>query len=73
MKLALIGATGYTGSRILNEALNREHRLTTIVRDVAGLPSHPNLIPSPLGSSAKQPNANCQRYQNRPRARFKSF
>lgn len=45
MKLALIGATGYTGSRILNEALNRGHRLTAIVRDVAGLPSHPNLIP----------------------------
>ena len=45
MKLALIGATGYTGSRILNEALSRGHRLTAIVRDVAGLPSHPNLIP----------------------------
>ena len=45
MKLALIGATGYTGSRILNEALSREHRLTALVRDVAGLPSHPNLIP----------------------------
>ena len=45
MKLALIGATGYTGSRILNEALSRGHRLTAIVRDVAGLPSHPNLAP----------------------------
>lgn len=45
MKLALIGATGYTGSRILNEALSREHRLTALVRDVAGLPSHLNLIP----------------------------
>ena len=43
MRLALIGATGYTGSRILNEALSRGHRLTAMVRDIAGLPSHPDL------------------------------
>ena len=48
MKIVLIGATGYTGSRILNEALSRGHRLTALVRDVAGLPSHPNLIPRAL-------------------------
>lgn len=45
MNFVLIGATGYTGSRVLNEALTRGHRLTAIVRDIAGLPSHPNLIP----------------------------
>ncbi len=43
MKLALIGATGYTGSRIRDEALSRGHHLTAIARNVAGLPSHPRL------------------------------
>ncbi|MBO9682204.1 MAG: NAD(P)-dependent oxidoreductase [Flavisolibacter sp.] len=32
MKIALIGATGFVGSAILNEALNRGHRVTAILR-----------------------------------------
>jgi len=33
MKVALIGATGRVGSKILTEALARNHRVTAIVRD----------------------------------------
>ena len=43
MKLALIGATGYTGSCIRDEALARGHRVTAIVRDSGALPQHPDL------------------------------
>lgn len=38
MKVALIGASGYVGSRILAEALNRGHAVTAVVRDPAGMP-----------------------------------
>lgn len=37
MKIALIGATGFVGSNLLNEALNRGHQVTAIVRDPAKL------------------------------------
>ena len=33
MKIALIGATGFVGSRLLTEALTRGHQVTAIVRD----------------------------------------
>jgi len=45
MKLALIGATGFVGSRVLNEALERGHQVTAIVRNIERLPAHPNMIP----------------------------
>jgi len=32
MKIALIGGTGYVGSKILAEALRRGHKVTAIVR-----------------------------------------
>ena len=32
MKIALIGATGFVGSAILKEALDRGHEVTAIVR-----------------------------------------
>ena len=32
MKVALLGATGFVGSALLNEALDRGHRVTAIVR-----------------------------------------
>jgi len=32
MKIALIGATGFVGSAVLNEALNRGHQVTAIAR-----------------------------------------
>ena len=43
MKLALIGATGFVGSAILQEALNRGHEVTAIVRDPEKLKPHPKL------------------------------
>ena len=43
MKVALIGATGFVGSQILNEALNRGHQVTAIVRRVDRLPQRDGL------------------------------
>lgn len=40
MKLVVIGATGYVGSAILIEALQRNHDVTTIVRDPEKLTPH---------------------------------
>lgn len=37
MKIALIGATGNIGSKIMNEALRRGHEVTGIVRDTSKL------------------------------------
>lgn len=42
-KLALIGASGNVGSKILAEALSRGHQVTGIVRNPEKLPQHPNL------------------------------
>lgn len=44
MKIALIGATGFIGSGILREALDRGHQVTGIVRHTENLPQHPNLV-----------------------------
>src|SRR3990172_2404668 len=43
MKIALIGATGFVGSHILEEALNRGHEVTAIVRRPERLPVRPGL------------------------------
>ncbi|WP_174293049.1 NAD(P)-dependent oxidoreductase [Sphingomonas bacterium] len=43
MKIALIGATGFVGSGLLAEALERGHDVTAIVLDPKNLPSHANL------------------------------
>lgn len=37
MHIALIGATGFVGSAVLNEALTRGHAVTALVRDVSKL------------------------------------
>ena len=42
-KLALIGASGNVGSKILAEALSRGHEVTGIVRTPEKLPQHPKL------------------------------
>ena len=44
MKIALIGATGFIGSGILREALDRGHQVTAIVRRIERLPQHGNLV-----------------------------
>lgn len=45
MKVALIGATGFVGSAILKEALDRGHEVTAIVRHPEKLTPHPKLHP----------------------------
>ena len=44
MKIALIGATGFIGSAVLQEALDRGHQVTGIQRHPEKLPQHPNLV-----------------------------
>jgi len=44
VKIAIIGANGHIGSRLLQEALNRGHDVTAIVRDPSKVKqSHPHL------------------------------
>ncbi|MGE8500163.1 MAG: NAD(P)-dependent oxidoreductase [Pseudomonas sp.] len=40
MKIALIGASGFVGTAVLQEALDREHQVTGIVRNTQKLPQH---------------------------------
>lgn len=43
MNLALIGPTGFVGSAVLQELLQRGHHVTALARDPAKLPSHAHL------------------------------
>lgn len=43
MKIALIGATGHAGTRILNELTRRGHAVTAIVRNPEKVPVHPRV------------------------------
>jgi len=43
MKIALIGATGYVGSKLLPEALTRGHQITAIAKKIEALPQHSQL------------------------------
>jgi putative NADH-flavin reductase len=45
MKIALIGATGFVGSAILKEALQRGHEVAAIVRNPEKLTPHAKLHP----------------------------
>jgi putative NADH-flavin reductase len=44
MKIAIIGATGNIGTRLVNEALNRHHAVTAIARDPSKLTKRPGLV-----------------------------
>jgi uncharacterized protein len=44
MKVAVIGATGNAGSRILRELLDRGHQVTAIVRNVGLVPTHRHVV-----------------------------
>ncbi len=48
MRLALIGASGFVGSRVLAEAVQRGHRVSALVRDVTRLPDRAASQVSPL-------------------------
>ena len=43
MKIAIIGATGLIGTKVLLESLDRGHEVTAIVRNPDSLPVHPRL------------------------------
>jgi putative NADH-flavin reductase len=43
MKIALIGPTGFVGTAVLAELLQRDHQVTALVRDPAKLPLRPGL------------------------------
>ena len=43
MKIALIGATGFVGSKVLAEALRRGHQVTALVRSPSKLAAQPGL------------------------------
>jgi len=43
VKIAIIGATGLGGTKILSESLDRGHEVTAIVRNPETLPMHPKL------------------------------
>lgn len=45
MKVALIGATGNAGSRVLTELTNRGHEVTAIVRNIERVPAQQNVTP----------------------------
>lgn len=45
MKVALLGATGPVGKRLLQELLDRGHYVTAIVRHPDKVPPHPNVTP----------------------------
>lgn len=44
MKIALIGATGFVGTAVLAELLNRDHQVTALSRDAAKLAPRPGLL-----------------------------
>ncbi|MET1080603.1 MAG: NAD(P)-dependent oxidoreductase [Pseudomonas sp.] len=45
MKIALIGATGFVGAALLQEALARGHQVSALVRHPERLPVHAHLLP----------------------------
>lgn len=45
MNIVIIGASGFIGSVLLQEALSRGHQVTALVRDASKLPSHAQLQP----------------------------
>jgi uncharacterized protein len=45
MKVVLLGATGFVGSAVLKEALDRGHSVTAIVRDPEKLEKRDGLVP----------------------------
>ena len=55
MKIALIGASGFVGSAILNEAVSRGHSVTAIVRNVSKVAAHPQV--TAVAVDAQNPQA----------------
>lgn len=50
MKVALIGASGFIGQHILQEAISRQHQVTALVRDVSKIPPQTGVSAKTLDS-----------------------
>ena len=50
MKIALIGASGFIGQHILQEAISRQHQVTALVRDTSKIPQHASVSTKTLDS-----------------------
>lgn len=50
MKIALIGASGFIGQHILQEARSRQHQVTALVRDTSKIPQQGGVIAKTLDS-----------------------
>jgi len=48
MKIALVGGTGYVGSKLLAEAISRGHQITVLVRDPLKVALDRQVIPLPI-------------------------
>jgi putative NADH-flavin reductase len=46
MNIAIVGATGFVGSKLLNEAANRGHQVTAITRSPQKVPAAANIQPA---------------------------
>jgi putative NADH-flavin reductase len=47
MKIAIVGATGFIGSKVRDEAVGRGHVVTAVTRSPDKLPRHDRIIPAP--------------------------
>lgn len=47
MKIAIVGATGFIGSKLRDEAVNRGHIVTAVTRSPEKLPKNDRVIPAP--------------------------
>jgi putative NADH-flavin reductase len=47
MKIAIVGATGFIGSKLLAEAISRGHVVTAVTRSPQKLPKDDSIIPAP--------------------------
>jgi uncharacterized protein len=52
LKIAIVGATGNVGSRLVDEALARGHHVTAIARNAASVPPHKNLTSAKADAGA---------------------
>ncbi|MGE6139803.1 NAD(P)-dependent oxidoreductase [Aeromonas rivipollensis] len=65
MKIALIGASGFVGSAILDEAVSRGHSVTAMVRDTSKVAPHPQITTVAVDAQDPQALADVLKGQDR--------
>ncbi|WP_429101271.1 NAD(P)-dependent oxidoreductase [Aeromonas rivipollensis] len=65
MKIALIGASGFVGSAILDEAVSRGHSVTAIVRGTSKVAPHPQITTVAVDAQDPQALADVLKGQDR--------